>query len=322
MKKTAKRSEPKEVEIAPRQVALTDLVRADLREFVVSAGIAALTEVLEREREAVCRPRYAHLPARRARRAGSAPGELVLGGRRVQVRRPRARTMASEEVALPTRSTFAAKDPLEARAVEQMLVGVTTRRYGRSLEALPADLPARGTSKSAVGRRFVAATERKMAEWLARDLSGLDLAVLMLDGIYVEEHVLLVALGFDADGQKHVLGVREGATENAASCAALLADLRDRGLNTDRPILAVIDGSKALAKAVRDVFGGKALIQRCQAHKTRNVLDQLPDGQRPSVRQALREALRLRRRRPRREAARQPRAAAPHRASRRRRVPR
>lgn len=290
MKKTAKRAEPREVEIAPSQVTLTDLVRADLREFVVSAGIAALTEVLEREREAVCGPRYAHLPTRRARRAGSAPGELVLGGRRVQVRRPRARTMASEEVALPTWSTFAAEDPLESRAVEQMLVGVTTRRYERSLEALPAELPARGTSKSAVSRRFVAATERKMAEWLARDLSGLDLAVLMLDGIYVEEHVLLVALGFDADGQKHVLGVREGATENAASCTALLADLRDRGLNTDRPILAVIDGSKALAKAVRDVFGGKALIQRCQAHKTRNVLDQLPDVARPSVRQALREA--------------------------------
>jgi transposase-like protein len=198
--------------------------------------------------------------------------------------------MAGQEIALPSWSAFSAEDPLEERAVEQMLVGVSTRRYHRSLEALPDDLPTRGTGKSAVSRRFVAATERQMAEWLGRDLSQLDLVVLMLDGIYLEEHVLLVALGIDTVGDKHVLGVREGATENAASCTALLADLRDRGLHTDRAILAVIDGSKALAKAVRDVFGFKALIQRCQAHKARNVLDQLPHETRPSVRQALRNA--------------------------------
>jgi transposase-like protein len=108
--------------------------------------------------------------------------------------------------------------------------------------------------------------------------------------VHIEERVLLVALGIDANGSKHVLGVREGATENAASCTALLADLRDRGLRTDRPTLVVIDGSKALAKAVRGVFCERAIIQRCQAHKTRNVVDQLPDEMKPSVRQALRDA--------------------------------
>ena len=269
---------------------LRHLVRENLREFVISAGTAALAAVLEEERTALVGPRYAHLPTRQARRSGSAPGELVMGGRRVQVRRPRARTLDGQEVQLPTWTSFGAEDPLHERAVEQMLIGVTTRRYARSLEPLPADLPSRGTSRSAVSRRFVAATERQMSEWLGRDLGALDLGVLMIDGVHIDGRVLLVALGIDVDGKKHVLGVREGATENAAACTAMLADLRDRGLRTDRPMLAVIDGSKALAKAVRNVFGERAIIQRCQVHKTRNVVDQLPDELKPSVRQAMRDA--------------------------------
>ena len=271
-------------------LGLRHLVRENLRDFVISAGTAALAEVLEEERTRLVGPRYAHLPERRARRAGSAPGELVMGGRRVQVRRPRARTLDGQEVQLPTWTAFGAEDPLHERAVEQMLVGVSTRRYARSLEPLPADLPSRGTSRSAVSRRFVAATERQMAEWLGRDLGGLELGVLMIDGVHIDEHVMLVALGIDADGKKHVLGVREGATENTTACTALLADLRDRGLRTDRPVLVVIDGAKALAKAVRNVFGERAIVQRCQAHKIRNVVDQLPDDMKPSVRQAMRDA--------------------------------
>ena len=271
-------------------LGLRHVVRENLREFVISAGTAALAAVLEEERTRLVGARYAHLPDRRARRAGSAPGELVMGGRRVQVRRPRARTLDGQEVQLPSWTAFGAEDPLHERAVEQMLVGVSTRRYARSLEPLPADLPSRGTSRSAVSRRFVAATEQQMAEWLGRELGGLELGVVMIDGIHIDEHVLLVALGIDADGKKHVLGVREGATENAAACTALLADLRDRGLRTDRPVLVVIDGAKALAKAVRNVFGERAIVQRCQAHKLRNVVDQLPDDMKPSVRQALREA--------------------------------
>jgi transposase-like protein len=303
MKDTAKKRRPTEAaesplratfgELAARtqlELELESLVRRDLREFVISAGITALTSVLEQERTQVVGPRYAHLPTRRARRAGSAPGELVMGGRRVQVRRPRARTIDGEEIQLPSWTTFGAEDPLQQRAVEQMLVGVSTRRYARSLEPLPDKLPTRGTSRSAVSRRFVAATERQMGEWLGRDISGLELGVLMIDGVHIDEHVLLVALGIDADGKKHVLGVREGATENAAACTALLADLRDRGLRTDRQVLIVIDGSKALAKAARNVFGDRALVQRCQAHKSRNVLDQLPDEMKPSVRQSMRDA--------------------------------
>ncbi|MBV9438579.1 MAG: IS256 family transposase [Candidatus Eremiobacteraeota bacterium] len=289
MKNTARKKKPKEA--APAQLTLADVIRADLHEFVIDAGTAALSVLLERERTRLVGPRYAHLPMRDAYRAGSAPGELVLGGRRVSVRRPRARTRDGREVELPSWAAYAAEDPLRERAVEQMLVGVSTRSYARSLERVPDDLATRGTSRSAVSRRFVAATEQQMAEWLGRDLSAIDLVVLMIDGVYVgDDHVLLVALGFDAHGNKHVLGIREGATENAASCTALLADMRERGLRTDRAILAVIDGSKALAKSIRDVFGSRALIQRCQAHKSRNVTDQLPEELRPSVRQALRDA--------------------------------
>lgn len=289
MKDSARKKKLEEASSA--QLTLSDVINAGLHEFVIAAGTAALGAVLERERTRVVGPRYAHLPMRAAHRAGSAPGELVLGGRRVQIRRPRARTLDGREIELPSWRAFADEDPLHERAVEQMLVGVSTRSYARSLEPVPDEIVARGTSKSAVSRRFVAATERQMAEWLGRDLRAIDLVVLMIDGVYVgDDHVLLVALGFDAQGQKHVLGVREGATENAASCTALLTDMRERGLRTDRAILAVIDGSKALAKAIRDVCGSRALIQRCQAHKSRNVTDQLPDEMKPSVRQALRDA--------------------------------
>lgn len=272
------------------QLELGDAMRRDLREFVIAAGTAALAAVLEDERTRAVGPRYAHLPARHARRTGSTQGELVMGGRRVQVRRPRARTVAGEEIQLPSWTAFASEDPLHERAVNQMLVGVSTRRYAQSLEPLAAPLPERGTSRSAVSRRFVVATQKQMDEWLGRDLSQLDLGALMIDGITIAEHIMLVALGIDADGKKHVLGVREGATESAASCTALLTDLRDRGLRTDRAVLVVIDGGKALAKAVRNVFGTRAIVQRCQAHKARNVVEQLPDELRPSVRQAMRDA--------------------------------
>jgi putative transposase len=290
MRKIAKKHWKKEAEPRSLTLALGEVIGRELREFVVSAGMEALTLLLERERTEACGPRYQHQPDRLARRAGHAPGELVMGGRRVQVARPRARTIDGREVELPSWRTFSDEDPLQARAVEQMLAGVSTRRYARSLEPLPAGVTSRGTGRSAVSRRFVAATEKQMAEWLARDLSGIDLAVLMIDGVHIHEHVLLVAVGIDTDGKKHVLGVREGATENATACRALLTDLRDRGLPTDRTILVVLDGSKALAKAVRDVYSTRALIQRCQAHKARNVLDQLPEEACPSVRQALRDA--------------------------------
>jgi putative transposase len=275
---------------APMLQVLGEVIRLELREFVISAGMEALKTLLEAERTAICGPRYEHQGLRRAYRGGHTMGELVLGGRKVQVSRPRARGLKGKEEHLPSWSAFSADDPLRNRALEQMLVGVSTRRYERSLEPMPAEVATRGTSKSAVSRRFVATTKAKMGEWLGRDLSSIDLVVLMIDGVHIDDHVLLIALGIDAEGEKHVLGCFDGATENATACTALLTDLRERGLRTDRTTLAVLDGAKALLKAVREVFGPLALVQRCQVHKLRNVLDQLPETMRVSVRAAMREA--------------------------------
>jgi putative transposase len=270
------------------------IMRRDLRAFVMDAGMAALAEVLESERTEACGPRHARQKDRQAYRAGYTQGELVMGGRRVSAERPRARTVGGEEVELPSWRFFSKADPLTDRAMEQMIVGVSTRKYARSLEPDSPNVKTRGTSKSAVSRRFVAKTEAQMDEWLGRDLSQISLAVMMIDGVHVDEHVLLVALGIDVDGNKHVLGVREGATENSTSCTALLADLVERNLRTDYTILAVLDGAKALAKAVRTVWGKRVLIQRCQVHKLRNVTEQLPESMRPSVKKTMQQAYRSR----------------------------
>jgi transposase-like protein len=298
MSKTAKREEKKEAESAHAQIAaipvagLTALLRHELRDFVVAAGMKALEELLEEERSVVCGRRYSHNAERRASRNGHAKGSLVMGGRRVTVRRPRARTRAKEEVILPSWSTFSSSDPLTDRAVEQMVVGVSTRKYRRSLERLPEDVVERGTSKSAVSRRFVAKTEEQMTAWMKRDLGALELAALMLDGICFREHVMLVAVGIDVHGNKHILGLREGATENAVACTDLLTGLRERGLKTDRSLLVVIDGGKALRAAVRKVFGVRALVQRCQVHKTRNVGEYLPKPAAASAKKVMQQAYR------------------------------
>lgn len=270
------------------------IVRRDLRAFVVDAGLAAVAELLEQERTAICGPRHARQKGRQAYRAGHAQGELVMGGRRVSTSRPRARSVDGEEVELPSWSFFAEEDPLTERALEQMLVGVSTRKYARSLEPTGPGVKTRGTSKSAVSRRFVAKTEAQMEDWLKRDLSQISMVTLMIDGVHVDEHVLLVALGIDVDGNKHVLGLREGATENSVACTELLADLVDRNLRTHYTILAVLDGSKALAKAVRTVWGKRVLIQRCQVHKLRNITEQLPESMRASVKRTMQQAYRAR----------------------------
>ena len=131
-----------------------------------------------------------------------------------------------------------------------------------------------------------------MKKWFERDLSSLNLVVVLIDGVHIADHVMIVAAGIDADGNKHVLGIREGATENAAVCTELLCDLRAREMSTDRNMLFVLDGSKALRKSVIEVFGDRARVQRCQIHKIRNVRDQLPEYMRSTVCATMRQAYR------------------------------
>jgi transposase-like protein len=265
--------------------------RAELLELAVSSGLRVLRAMLEEDRTAICGPRYQHQADRTASRAGTVPSEVVLGGRKVAIRRPRVRHDGSE-VSLPTFQMMASDDPLNRRVVEQLLVGVTTRQYARSLEPLPATMITRGTSKSAVSRRSVAKTRAQLEAWQSQPLDGVDLVALILDGVHIGEHCLIVALGIAADGQKHALGLWEGSTENATLCQSLLANLQSRGLRTDRSLLVILDGSKALRKAVRDLFGDVALVQRCQVHKTRNVLDHLSERQRTWAKAILQRAYR------------------------------
>ena len=244
MSKSAKSTDGRKAESTGQLwLRLPGLVREALYETVIGAGLACVDEVLEAERVALCGERYAHLVDREASRAGHVASSLVLGGRRVAVNRPRVRSAEGHELKLPSWQEWSARDPLQQRAVEQMVLGVSTRRYARSLEPLPQAITARGTSKSAVSERFVYGTERKLAELMSRELRALPLVALLIDGVHFAEHVVLAAVGVDDRGTKHVLGLREGATENAAAVRALLGELVERGLDPERSLLVVIDWS-------------------------------------------------------------------------------
>ena len=275
-----------------RHLPLVDILvdtQAELQQLVVASGLKVLEAMLEEDRVAVCGPRYAHQPERGAYQAGHSPSQVVLGGRKVAIRRPRVRR-DGQELVLPTVQAFADAGPLNRRVVEQMLVGVATRQYERSLEPLGADVRARGTSKSAVSRRFVTQTQAQLDAWRATSLEDLDLAALLIDGVHVGGHCIVVALGVDFTGAKHPLGVWEGSTENTTVCQGLLTNLQRRGLRTDRSLLVILDGGQALHTAVSQTFGRAALVQRCQVHKRRNVLEHLPEVQRPWVRAILTRA--------------------------------
>ncbi len=291
MKKSAKESAPDQASIWTQLlIPLAALVRGDLLALVHQLGLQAIVAMLEDERTKLCGERYKHDAARAATRAGSTPGDLALGGRRVTLRRPRVVDRKGREVPLDTWEQLASTDALDVRALEQMAIGVATRKYARSLETLPDDVATRGTSKSAVSRRFVAITAEKLADWMSRSLAALDVWAVFIDGIHFGEHVVLCALGVDGTGGKHVLGLWEGATENEVACKAMLESLVARGLKANQSRLFIIDGSKALRSAIRSLFGRRALVQRCQVHKVRNVLGHLPNERHADVRTAMREA--------------------------------
>ncbi len=256
----------------------------------VETGKQVLGAMMEQDRIALCGPAGRHDAERQAVRAGHTESAVVLGGRRIGIPRPRVRSMDARELQLPSFEAASRQDPLDRHTLAAIASGVTMRRYGRSLEPLPAEERERSTSRSAVSRRFVALTQQRLAEAFSKPLQDLDLRVVMVDGLAFRDHCVLLALGVASDGTKHVLGLWEGSAESSAVAKSLLRELIGRGLPTDRALLFVIDGSKALRKAIRDVFGGLGLVQRCQVHKQRNVLEHLPEALRPSVRRALRQA--------------------------------
>jgi transposase-like protein len=264
--------------------------RLALREVMVGFGMKAFSEMLEEDRTQLCGPRSRPQLNREAYRYGHDVGRVVLGGRKVLVSKPRVRSVEGSEIELPCWSRAQECDPLEARALEQMLVGVSSRDYGRSLEGMGEDLPTGSTSRSSFSRALVQRTGRQMREFLSRSLEDLDLVVILIDGKHFGDHVLVTALGIDRTGAKKVLGVVEGTTESEAVCRHLLRDLVERGVKVERARLFVIDGGKGIRKAIRETFGQWALIQRCQLHKIRNVVEHLPEGKKAWVKAAMRKA--------------------------------
>lgn len=266
--------------------------KQELLAWVHEHGLRALDELLCTEAEQLAGPKGRHRDDRAYNHWGRTTTAMPFGGRRIAISRPRVRSKSGREVSLPSLQSFRRADPMPGRVVEQIVLGVSTRGYDRSLEPTASGVRAFGTSKSAASRHLVARTRAKVKEHFARRLDEFDIVVIMLDGIEVGGHVIVAALGFTADGTKVPLGLWQGSTENAAVCTSLLNDLVERGLRLEHRILCVIDGGKGIRKGLRDVLGDKAVVQRCQVHKRRNVLDHLPEHRRTHVGRVLRDVYR------------------------------
>ena len=289
---TSQPAVPEQVSVALGE--LVGEVGEGLLAVAVGTGLQVLSAMMEADVTAACGVKGRHDPVRTATRHGHEVGSVSLGGRRVPVSRPRMRASdGSGELPVATYELFLGTEVLGRMAMQRMLAGLSTRRYplGREPVGARVEQAATATSRSAVWRRFVAATETALAELLAKDLFGLDLVALMIDGVHFGEHCCVVALGIDIDGVKHPLSLVEGSTENATLVRELLVGLRERGLNVTRPILVVIDGANALRRAVLDVFD-HPVIARCQLHKIRNVQDRLPKKLRSVVTKRMRAAYR------------------------------
>ena len=273
----------------PMRELLADVQHAFVG-LCIHSGLESLKKMMEMDRERLCGAKNVPDVARQAVRGGHTTSQIVFGGQRVGVRRARARRVAGGELELPTFAWAAAADPLNAATLAAIAGGVATRRYASVQDQLPVPEAGIATSKSAVSRRFVALSQQQLRQWLHRSLEGLDLAVVMIDGMHLHGHVILVALGIDTQGNKHILGLHEGSTEAARVVRHMLSDLIERGLDAARVRLWVIDGGKALRRAIVELFGADTLIQRCQEHKRRNILDHLPEGMHAGTQRALREA--------------------------------
>ena len=274
---------PQRVSVAMAEIA--ENLREGLLALAVGAGLQVMAALMEADVSALAGPKGKHDAGRTAVRHGRERGSVTLGGRRVAITRPRVRAAdGAGELPVASYELFSSTEILGRMAMEKMLAGLSTRRYSVGLEPVGerVDETASATSKSAVSRKFVAMTETALAELLSRDLSGLDLVALMIDGVHFAESCCVVALGIGLDGVKHPLALVEGSTENATLVTELLVGLRERGLDVTRPMFVGLDGSKALRKAMLAVLD-HPVIQRCQLHKIRNVKDHLPQRLRSSV---------------------------------------
>jgi putative transposase len=272
-------------------------VSASFDHFCLAAGIEALGTMLENDAQEACGARHSRAEGRRGYRWGRTQGKIGFHGGKVDIERPRVRELGGKEMVLPSWERAITEDWLGRWALNLMLINVSTRKFRRAVRLPEGDIPAphgAGVSKSAASRHFVALSAERMKEWMASDLAGLDILVVQIDGIHiVDDLVLVAAIGIDGEGVKHPLGLVEGATENTAVVQALIDNLVERGLDPTVPRLFIIDGAKALSKAIRRTFGHHTPIQRCQIHKARNIVGRLPSSLHASVRRVLRQAWEL-----------------------------
>ncbi len=245
-----------------------------IREMAQETGILLMLAAMNSECVRIAGPKHSKNPLRTANWWGSDLRPVYYDKQEVIIDRPRLRGKDKKEIPLATYEAFRDPQGMRESVLKNMVLGISSRDYE---EAVSGFLKGYGIKKSSVSRHFVKATAEQMRGFLERDLSGLDLVAIFIDGIEFKGHLLVVAMGIDKDGRKHILGLCQGATENAEVCKSLLEDMDRRGLNTGKDYLFVLDGAKALRSAVARMFGEKVLVQRCQQHKRRNVLKHLPE---------------------------------------------
>jgi len=258
--------------ILPMSELMTDAAAA-IEETACKAGLLVIKALIDEEVELLAGPRYAHQDGKPAVRWGTEEGSIVFAGRKVAIDRPRVRTKdRRQEVPLHRYAALGQPARMQEAVHPKILRRVSMRDYEGVLEEI---CDGYGIDKSSVSRHWKAASARQLRQLMERRLDGLDLAVILIDGKEFGDFTVITALGITSDGHKHVLGLWPGATENSVVCGALLDELIERGLSVQKTYLFVLDGSKALSKAVKAHFGDQTLIQRCQIHKKRNILKYL-----------------------------------------------
>jgi putative transposase len=265
-------------------------LRKGVGELVRQAGLQLMDLLMQEEVRELVGERSQRQADRKANRWGSERGYCVVMGQKVPIDRPRVRTTEEKEVRLGSYEMFHRGEPLTETVWEKLMLGLSTRKYGQAVRQFT---EAYGLEKSAVSEHFIEASRAKLKDMMERRLDKTRLCALLIDATPFEGQQMVAALGIAQDGQKMILGVRQGATENATVVGELLGDMVNRGLDFTEPLLYVLDGGKALTAAVKKYAGESAAIQRCQVHKRRNVLDHLTDEQKPAVAKKLNAAYAL-----------------------------
>ena len=265
-------------------------LRKGVGELIRQAGLQLMDLLMQEEVRELAGERSERQSARTANRWGSERGFCVVMGQKVPIQRPRVRTTDDKEVRLGSYEMFHRGEPLTETVWEKLMLGLSTRNYGQAIRQFT---EAYGLEKSAVSEHFIEASRAKLKKMMERRLDKTRLCALLIDATPFQGQQMVAALGIDEHGRKMILGIRQGATENATVVGELLGDLVERGLDFTEPRLYILDGGKALTAAVKKHAGESAAIQRCQVHKRRNVLDHLTDEQKPAVSKKLNAAYAL-----------------------------